>query len=92
MRKTVIYIDGQNLPYNLQALTLQEKDIHGAAVLADNHHTLIRANWYQAAKISSWAWASYHERRCPPGMTPEAFGRAQRAEYLWQARGGLRFD
>lgn len=77
MLRTVVYVDGQNLHYNLETLGLQEKDVDWGRVFADlvpKEDRLIRVNWYQAARIASWSWnARYHSKMCPNGMKPDEF-------------------
>lgn len=84
MLRCVIYIDGQNLHYNLQNLGLQEKDIHWGKLLeylTPPDHLFIRANWYQAAKIAPWEWRPSAAKQCPENMTPEGFQTAAEDYY-----------
>ncbi len=53
--RAVVFIDGNNLHYQLGELQLQEKDVNWGRLLADampSGHRLIRAYWYQVGQIS----------------------------------------
>lgn len=83
--KTVIYVDGQNLHYELEAHGLLEKDVDWGALfgfLTPERHRLVRAYWYQAARIAPWEWnPRYHARHCPAGMELPAFQAAAEDYY-----------
>lgn len=56
MKKTLIFVDGQNLFYSLKDMGIQEVDINWNAFLQgclDKDDELIRAYWYQAQKLSN---------------------------------------
>ncbi|MBI2378660.1 MAG: NYN domain-containing protein [Deltaproteobacteria bacterium] len=77
--RVVIYIDGQNLRFKLQDIGLQEKDVNWGKLfssLVPASHVLIRAYWYQAARIAPWEWKSHLAKYTPQGMTPAQFERA----------------
>ena len=85
MLRTVIYIDGQNLHYKLTNIQLLEKDIHWGKVFEDllpQNHRLVRAYWYQAARIAPWNWnKKYHSKFCPEDMDPADFEQQAKAYY-----------
>ncbi len=54
--RTVIFIDGENLHYSLKDMKLMERDIHWSNFLQhclSPGDSLIRAYWYQAAKLNN---------------------------------------
>jgi len=84
MLRTVIYIDGQNLHYQLTNLRLLEKDINWENVFKDivGINRLIRAYWYQAARVAPWEWnPRFHTRFCPPDMSQDDFERKAKEYY-----------
>jgi len=71
MSRSVIFIDGQNLHKRLQGIQLQEKDIDWSGVfgyLLPPRGQLIRAYWYQPARVAAWEWTPFHAKHCPAGM------------------------
>lgn len=84
MKKTVIFIDGQNLHFALQDIGLQEKDINWEAFfkhILPANHDLIRAYWYQPARVAPFDFFPAELRRhCPDGMTEEEY---QHDRDLW---------
>lgn len=77
MTRTVVFIDGQNLYKRMKGIGLLEKDIDWTKVFADllpSGGQLVRAYWYQPAKIATWDWnPTFHLRLCPSGMAPADF-------------------
>ena len=77
MTRTVIFIDGQNLYKRLRGVGLMEKDIEWTRTFDDllpKGGQLVRAYWYQPAKVAPWEWnPTYHARHCPQGMPPADF-------------------
>ncbi len=89
MTKSVVFIDGQNLYKRLRDIALVEKDINWTKVfeyLLPAGGRLIRAYWYQPARVAPWEWnPAYHAKRCPASMAlgdfqaqAEAFYSAER--------------
>lgn len=72
MVRTVVFIDGQNLYKRLRSISLAEKDINWSDVFAyllPAGGTLVRAYWYQPARVAPWEWnLAYHAKSCPAGM------------------------
>lgn len=85
MLRAVIYVDGQNLRFKLDALSLKEKDVNWGALFASllpPDHRLLRAYWYQAAKVAPWEWNSrHHGRLCPRDMNLDDFRERATAYY-----------
>ncbi|HOX58027.1 MAG TPA: NYN domain-containing protein [Verrucomicrobiota bacterium] len=83
--KTVIYVDGQNLHYELENHGLLEKDVDWGKLfgyLTPERHRLVRGYWYQAARIAPWEWnPRHHPKLCPAGMELAAFQAAAEDYY-----------
>jgi uncharacterized LabA/DUF88 family protein len=63
---------------------LQEKDVDWGKVFGHltQGNRLIRANWYQAARIAPWEWnQKFGAKRCPAGVTLDAFRTAAEGYY-----------
>lgn len=85
MHKAVVFIDGQNLRYSLREIQLEEKDVDWTKFLqfiCPRDHLLIRAYWYQAARIAPWNWESKFSRyAAKANMTPADFRAAAENYY-----------
>lgn len=92
MLRAVIYIDGQNLHYQLKDIGILEKDVDWTKFfnrLVPSTHRLIRAYWYQAARIQPWELRDARPRqRCPEDIGLDEY--KQRAvEYYERERDRL---
>lgn len=89
MSRTVVFIDGQDLHKRLQDVQLQEKDIDWTKVFAyllPLGGRLIRAYWYQPARVAAWEWSPYQEKKCPAGMPLTDFQTQAEAFYAAEKR------
>jgi uncharacterized LabA/DUF88 family protein len=92
-KRTIIFIDGQNLHFALADIGLQEKDINWENlfnyVLPDDHE-LVRAYWYQPARVAPFDFFPAElKRNCPEGMSEEEY-REDRETWLRDQENRLR--
>ncbi|MFP4458092.1 MAG: NYN domain-containing protein [Candidatus Zixiibacteriota bacterium] len=77
MKRTIIFIDGQNLHFALADIGLQEKDINWEVLfkyILPPDHELIRAYWYQPARVAPFDFFPAElKRNCPEDMDEEEY-------------------
>ncbi len=77
LKRAVIFVDGSHLHNQLKAIGLQEKHINWEkffSAITPEDCSLIRAYWYQVARLSPIKWyPNQFERNCPPDMSVEEF-------------------
>ncbi len=93
MKKTVIFIDGQNLHFALADIGLQEKYINWEMLfkyVLPEGHELIRAYWYQPARVAPFDFFPAElKKNCPEGMYEDEY-RDDREHWLRDQENRLR--
>lgn len=93
MKRTIAFIDGQNLHFALADIGFQEKDINWEALfryILPPEHELIRAYWYQPARVAPFDFFPTElKRNCPPEMDEEDYHR-DREKWLREQENRLR--